>query len=471
MQKRLEQIHDASMTILEEVGIKLHHPKILEILCRHGVKVVDDTAFFTRDQVMEWVGKTPERFTVYARNPKHNMSIGGDDSEFVGGYGCPNIIEADGQRRSALLADQVKFVKLVQQSDGFRLNGGILAQPSDLTNDQTHMVMTYAAIVYSDKCIMGQTGSCGDVEKIMDVAGIVFGGKEKLAEKPRMVTLVNTLSPLQMDHHALSTLLVHGKYRQPVVFCSGPMGGTTAPMTMAGTMAMGNAETLAAIAIFQMVSPGTPAVMAINAYPADMRTGALSIGSPAHALEVKYCAGLSKMYKIPCRCGGTSTDAKGVTVQSGYESMMTMFVSLQEKVNLIIHSAGILDSYAGISYEQFIVDLEIISMIRYYLKDMAINDNTLCLDVIKKVGPGGQFLTHPHTMQNCRKEPWMSELGTPGLLKEGQTPNDAVMEKIRMKLEKMLSAYEKPQLDETIQTRLDQYLMDHGIDQEFLNAV
>ena len=473
MKSELEILHNASMTILEKTGVRLYHPEIVRLLKDYGIRTEGDLVFFKKEQIMELVKKAPSQFTVYARNPEHDMVVGKDEngsgvSQYVGGYGCPAVIEPDGSRRNALLDDYIKFIRLVQQSPGFRLNGGILAQPSDIKPEWSHMLMHYATILNSDKCIMGQTGSEEDVTRSMEMAAIVFGGRKSIEEKPRVMTLLNTLSPLQMDQHALETLKVHAQWGQPVVICAGVMSGTTAPATLAGAIAQGNAETLAGVALTQVINPGTPVVMAINMTPVDMRTGGVNIGAPSHALAVKYCAGLSRMYKLPCRCGGTSSNANGLTAQSGYEAMMTMFVSLQEGVDLIIHSAGILDGYAGISYEKFVMDLEIIRMAEYYFQGLSLTENDLALDAIDQVGPGGQFLTHMHTMKNCREQTWISQIVLSGPCPDGVSPEDAMMEKVIAQKREILSQYKAPELNEKIVDHLSAYLTKNGVSEDAL---
>ncbi len=468
MQAKLAKIHDASMLILEEIGIRLHHPDILEMLKNQNVRVENNIAYFTRNQIMEQIGKAPRQFTLYARNPLHNIVIGGDNSEYLAGYGCSAIIEPDGSRRNAMTKDYIRFVKLVQQSSGFRVNGGILVQPYDIPPNQTHLLMPYLTMCYSDKCIMGIPGNAQQVKKIMDMACILFGGRNTLQEKPRVISLVNTLSPLQLDRNVLETIKVHAEYGQALIIAACVMSGGTAPITLAGAIAQGNAETLAGIAIAQMIRPGTPTVMGLVMMPMDMRTGGVNIGAPAHSLSVKYCSGLAKRYGLPCRCGGNSTNANGVTVQSGYESMMAMFVSLQEKVNLILHSAGILDGYAAMSYEKFVTDLEVIRMAEYYFEEMATDDNALALNAIREVGHGGEFLTNMHTMQNCRKEAWISDIANTGPLKKTVSPHDAMMKKIKEKLESMIEGYQSPEIDADIKQRLDSYLIENGVSLDFL---
>jgi len=126
LQKKTEQIHNASMQILEQVGIRIHHREILGLLVKNNIRVNGKTAFFTRDQIMAGVAKAPQKFILYARNPKYDLNIGGDNVECGAGYGCPAIIEPDGKRRNARFEDYINFFKLVHQCEHFKLNGGIL---------------------------------------------------------------------------------------------------------------------------------------------------------------------------------------------------------------------------------------------------------------------------------------------------------------------------------------------------------
>lgn len=466
MQKKTEQLHNASMQILEQVGMRIHHPEILDLLAQNNIRVTGETVFFTRDQIMAHVAAAPPKFTLHARNPEHDLEIGGDRVEFAAGYGCPAIIDADGGHRNARFDDYLAFLKLVHQCDLFKLNGGILVQPEDLAADHVHPVMAHAALCLSDKALLGMPGRAEEVQKIMDLAGIVFGGMDRLTEKPRVLTLVNTLSPLQMDANALDTIRVCTRYRQPVVISPGPMAGATGPVTVAGNIALGNAEALVGIAICQMLQPGTPVVYGLQATTSDLRTGGISIGTPDFALQTAACARLAKGYGLPCRGGGCSADAQALGAQSGYESMLHMFVACQEKINLILHSAGILEGYGAMSYEKFFADLEVIGMVRHYLQGVRVDDEALALDTIATVGPGGEYLTCRHTLDNCRKVPWQPGISVRGL-RNGIDFNSRILMNIQAEKQKMLDAYQPPVLNPDIRARLDLYLADLGIEPHF----
>ena len=470
MKDRVQKIYTQGIHILNEVGIKLKHSEILNLVKKNNVRVDGEIAFFTRDQIESWINKAPESFTLHGRNPLHNSIIGGNQTNFVPGYGCPTIYELKGTSRNALLKDYIQFAKLVHQCEHFSINGGILAQPNDVPAEFSHLIMVYSALLASDKCIMGVPGNHNQIKQIMDMAAIMFGGKEALQKTPRILTLINTISPLLMDEMALSSIKVCAQYNQPMIITPSPAAGTTGPIDLAANMALATAEALAAIAIAQMIRPGVPMIFGVQANMANLKTGGISIGSPAYALQGKYTAALAKMIKLPCRCGGAATDALCVSPQSGYESMFSMATACQNNVNLIVHSAGILDSFAAMSYEKFIMDIEMLDMIQFYSTDFQVNDATLNMDLIRKVGPGGQFLTSMDTMKKCRSQSWNPRVGVRGYI----SPEKALEQyykNIDHTIKQMLDSYQKPDVDANVKNELDTFMKEQGVSSQILSSV
>lgn len=467
---KLERIHETSLRILKEIGIRLSHPEVLSIVKAKGVNVSGQMACFEPDQVMRWVRKAPDAFTLYARNPKYNVVIGGSHSECAAGYGCPFIIGSDGARRDALLDDYLRFVRLVHQSDHFNINGGILVQPTDVDPEKSHLIMVCAAAIHSDKCIMGVPGGGAKMQHVMDVMQILFGGHDAFVRRPHVLTMVCPISPLQFDEMALQSILVAVRHGQPLIMSPSPSAGMTGPIHMAGNVALATAEALAGITVAQMVAEGSPIIFGLQSNGADLRTGTISIGSPAYALQAGYCARLARMYGLPSRGGGTTTDAKALSVQSGYESMLSMLTAFQNGINLIVHSAGILDSFAGMSYEKFAADLEVIEMVKFYLNDMDVDTDSLSFDAIKQVGPGGQFLTASETVDRCRTHSWNPEISLRGTV-SGNTPDGKLLENIRRKLQRMQDTYQKPDLDADIEKELANYLMKVGVDRNVVQKI
>lgn len=455
------------MQILETLGVKLHHPKILEIASNNGIKVSEGKVFFTEAQLMEWCSYAPPEFTIYARNPDNNMTIGGDNTEHISfNSGFPFVVDLEGVRRNATFEDYLNFLKLVHQTPFFNINGGVMVTPNDLPNDDNlYPTLLYAAILHSDKCLFGGMGGKDESLMTMEMLEAAFDtDKANLIANPRIVNLVSSLSPLQFDEKMLETLMVYTDYGQPVVISPAVMAGSTGPITMAGTIAISNAESLVGVALSQMLRKGTPAIYGSATSNSDMRTGAFTIGTPESALAVKYCARLAKMYNLPCRGGGALTDAKTVSVQAGYESMMSQLVTNQEKINFNFHSAGGLDSYGAMSYEKYVTDLEILARVKYYLNDLNTEDDHLALDVISQVGTGGEYLTQMHTAMHCRTAPFSTDVSLQGMLKKGVKANDALFEKIDNKLKSLMSSYVRPEFSPEQEQNLDAYMVKIGVD-------
>ena len=471
MENNLKNIHDASLQVLETVGVRLHHRKVLEIAADNGVKVSDGKIFFGPESLMEWISIAPSEFTLFARNPACNMHIGGERTEHVSyNSGFPYILDREGRRRSAFFSDYLNFLKLVHATPEFKINGGVMVTPEDIPSDELlYPKLLYATLLHSDKCIFGGMGGKSESEMTMEMLKAVFDtDKQGLIERPRVINLVSSLSPLQFDEKMLDTLMVFAEYGQPVVVSPAVMAGSTGPVTLGGSIVVSHAESLVGVALAQMIRKGTPVVYGSATSNSDMRTGAFTIGTPESAMAVKYCARLARMLGLPSRGGGALNDAKNVSVQAGYESMMIQLVANQEKINFNFHSAGGLDSYGSMSYEKFVTDLDILARIKYYLADLNTDETHLAMDTIAQVGAGGEYLTHMHTAKNCRKAPFFSDISIQGVLKEGVKPDEALFAKMAAKLEKMFAAYKKPEISDDSLKRLDACVRNFGIDVESL---
>lgn len=469
---KAKELHQASIDILKEIGIEFQDEEILKILSDNNIKVENNRVYFTEEEIKEYMSKAPSEFTIYGRNEKYNMNINVNSTHYTAGYGCAKIREANGHLRDAKLDDYLKFAELVHSSDDFQMNGGILVQPNDIDASVCHLIMMYSTMIKSDKCIMAIPGTHKAFSETLDLIAIGVGGYEKLKERPYMITLVSTLSPLKVDKNALETIKLNCKYRQPMIICPGPMAGATGPISPAGNMAMGNAECIATIALTQILSPGTPIVYSMACTTTDMKSGNVSIGSPGFGKQAAYTSNLAKIYNLPNRAGGGQCDANGITAQAGYETMMNLMASHQEKSNFIQHATGILDSYSSMSFEKFILDLEIISMIKYYYADLEISEKTIPMKVLKDVATNNQsFLTHKHTAKRCRKDPWFPTISQRGKLTLHDTPTNIMLEAIDKQMDKLLSAYEKPQMDEKTLEALNEYMLKAGVRQEILDKI
>lgn len=447
MSNKEQLIHDATMELLNEVGVRYDNAEALEILKSNGIRVEEDVAFFTENEIMHWINMAPEQFTVFARNPKHDITIGGDRVNLAPGYGCAFVVERDGTQRPGTIEDYVTFAKLLQMNPDFDTCGGIMIQPNDVPAVSAPIDMFYAALTHSDKALILSSGQKKYMEAIMKAGCSIFGGEQGMLEKPRFLTLANTNSPLSLDGVMLDCMMTFAKYGQPVVIATATMPGSTGPVTLAGTLAMGNAEILAGIAITQMIRPGTPVVYGVQSHPADMKSLRVAGAAPESAIMQGFGANMARFYGVPSRGGGSMTDAACVNVQSGYESMMQCFSSHLSKINFVLHAAGILSSFNSISFDKIISDFEVIRYVRRYFEGFEVNEETLDLEDIKEQGHFGEFVTSDHTMDNFQEV-----LLSPTIGERAASENITTYfeENIDREFNRLLAEYEnnKPQISE-----------------------
>jgi trimethylamine--corrinoid protein Co-methyltransferase len=456
---QMTEIHDAAMNILSTVGVAFNEEESLDIFKKNGFKMDGKTVFFTENEVRGALESAPQRFTLTARNPDNNLQLGDDDFAFVPGYGAPFIITSDGQKRDATMEDYDNFCKLVQTSKYIDMNGFMMVEPSDIPPETAHLDMLLSSIVLCDKPFMGSPVSKEGARDTLEMAGLVWGGKDKIKDTPVTVSLINSLSPLQFSEEMAGSLIELTRYGQACVLASLAMAGASGPVELAGILAMQNAEILAGLTLAQLVRPGVPIIYGSTSSPMDMRTGGLSIGAPELSMLVSCTAQMARFYHLPSRSGGGLTDANFPDAQAGIESAMALITAVRNGINFILHACGILGAYVAMSYEKFITDEELCGMAKKLIQPIEISSETIDLATIEEVGIGGNYLTQPKTFELCRTAFFLPELMTvqdyDGWQSAGGKRAD---ERASDLLNKRLANYEKPDIDPAIESELSEYV-------------
>lgn len=467
----VEEIHKASLKMLEEIGIKFGTDEANEVFRKHGFRQENGRTYFTEEQINKALDTATKEFTIYGRDERYFVNVNTEEVNYAPGYGSPMITNVDGSVRPALFDDFLKMANLFHMEDSFKINGGILVQPSDIEAKISIPAMVYATIKRSSKVLFGIQGTKKDQEQVFKLLEITFGGKEALKSKYRYIVLSTPTSPLKMDREALYTLFKGCEYNQPIAVCSACMPGSTAPVTLAGAVAMCNAEILAGIVLTQLLNPGNPVMYEFASYGSNVQTGNASIGTPELIKAGRYGSLLAKKYGLACRSGGGLSDAKGVTAQAGIETAMCLMHTNLYKANIVMHAAGILDSFATMSYEKLMLDFEVIDRCANYFEDIEVSDRTLAIDTIKKVALNDEiFLNQKHTVKNCRKA-YIPQVSLRTNLPAGKDPNQALYESMNKRIEKQLEAYVKPELDPVIEKKLDDYMLSIGMKLEDIKKI
>ncbi|MBF0242775.1 MAG: trimethylamine methyltransferase family protein [Desulfamplus sp.] len=457
--EQIEKIHSASMDILKNRGVAFNDKEALEIFKQNGHKVEGTTVFFNESDIKKALKTAPKRFTVHARNPANNVEVGEDDFVFAPGYGAPFVIDLNGEKREATLEDYNNFCKLIQTSKHINMNGWMMVEPSDIAHESVHIDLNLSNILLCDKPFMGSPVSRQGALDGIEMASIVWGGKENIMDKVVSVSLINSLSPLQFSDEMAGALIELARHGQACVIASLVMAGASGPVTLDGVLALQNAEILAGITLAQLVRPGAPVVYGSTSSAMDMKSGALSIGAPELSKNISFVAQIARYYALPSRSGGGLTDALVADAQAGIESALALYTAARGGINFILHSCGILGSYIAMSYEKFIIDEELCGVIKNMLKPIALTDESIDVDMIKTVGIGGQYLTHPKTFKLCRTEFFMptimNRMNHDSWTASGKKRVDEVASD---KVSQRLAAYKKPEIAPEIEKKLIEYV-------------
>lgn len=451
----LNAIHKYSLELLKDTGIRFPSEKALGIFRDHGFRIDGEMVFFKEKDIQTALETAPNAFTVKAGNSEKNIRIGDDGYMMAPGYGPPFIIEPSGEMRNAVLDDVHKFCKLVQTSKYLDFNSAIVVQPNDVPAKTAHLDILLATMLLTDKPIMGSSVSKAAAEDSLKMAEMIRGN----TDKPIMISLVNSLPPLQYAVEMVDSLMVYAGAGQPLIIHSSCSLGTTGPITIAGSLVISNATNLAGICLAQLINPGTPIVYGLGGSPTDMKTGGYSNASPEDAKHVAIVSAMGRYYNIPCRSQGALTESFSLDYQAGMESAMMLTTAALSGVHVSLHACGTYGSMLAMSYEKFIADEDLCGAMKKLMQPVEFTGDAFSMDMIKELGTSGDYLTQSHTLKRCRSEFFIPELNIRTIHSKWfeMEPRDNVRRAARI-LEKRLAEYERPEIDPDIEKRLVQYV-------------
>jgi trimethylamine--corrinoid protein Co-methyltransferase len=397
---QINDIHKATLDILEHVGVIFTNEEARDILVHHGAVVDGVKVFIPHKLVEESLRLAPASFTLQARNSANSVTIGGAGTVFAPVAGSIYIQDYDGRRREATAKDAVQLLKLVQTSAFLKMNGGMPVVPRDLTEEAMPMFALLASALFTDKPLPGFAHGVKTASRSLEVSSILFGPEARCT----MLATVNPTTPLAYDDDETAGMIAFARGGQPICITSCGMAGSTAPVTLAGTLTVSNAEILAGIVLMQLVQPGSPVVYGSLSSVTDMRHISFAAGAPEFSLLLAAAAQLARFYGLPFRGGGALTDAKTMDAQAGYESMMSMLFTAMSGADYLLHAVGVLESLLAVSFEKFVLDEEIGLMAQRVLRGFSVDESSLAVDLIKEIGPQGNFLSAVQTAKQFRQE-------------------------------------------------------------------
>ncbi len=405
------RIHLESLQLLADVGLQILEPEALEILSSFGAKVegAHQRVRLPADLVTDAVAKAPHAFTLYGRDPGQALPLRQGEVYFTtNGYAIHLYDPATGSRRVIQQDDLAYVTQLADSMDQVDFYS-VMATPADAPPETNDRYQWAIALANTTKPIWNTAYGRDGVLDAVAMGAAVRGSRAALRDKPLFTLDLTTLSPMKLDARQASTMIEGARQGLPIGISPGPIAGATGPVTLAGTIVQANAELLGAITLVQLVQAGTPVVFTQYTRSLDMATGGVTMGGPEFALCRIATAEMARFYDLPSRGGGLNADGKACDAQAGAEKMITALSAALAGLT-IVAGAGFVDFINTIRPEQLMIDNEIISQIRRYLRGITLDDRSLALAVIGEVGPAGNFLAHDHTAANFRSEFWFPRL-------------------------------------------------------------
>ena len=401
----VKKIHDSTLEILESVGMECNSTKIMKIFEDGGAEVDRDKKRVRIPQhlVTEAIHKVPHQVIFCGRNPANDLLLESNRVYFgMGGTPVPFIRDLETAKvRRPTKRDMEEATRLGDGLSNMKFLMSI-AGAFDVPYEAEYLHEFEALFNNTEKPILYSAPGQFVAKKVLEMAATISGTPEQLRKRPNVMLYAETSSPLAFSAPN-ENIIEFAKSGLPFVNGATPMCGGSAPMTLAGAMVVGNAENLATLTLAQLVRPHTPVVYSAWACIMDPVTSRFAYGAPEFAIGVNALnASLARYYDLPCYGFGGCTDSKTPDAQAGAEVMMNCLVAGMSGVGLI-HDCGYLAGGSIGSMEMAVIDNEIIGYVERILRGVDVNDETLAVDVIKAVGPGGHFMSQRHTLNHVRE--------------------------------------------------------------------
>ena len=408
-QDQCEELHLASLEILDSVGVKVHEREAAELLQDNGAWSDGNLIRIPAWMVQQALATVPHRVPIADRSGRRAMLL--EKGRIYFGTGSDTQTTYDvytGERRETIKEDVANAARVADSLDQIDFVMS-MALASDVPVNSVFLHQYAEMVLNTTKPIVYTANDRQDVLDIIEISEIISGSPEALQKNPFMILYAEPSSPLQHSQTALQKLLLCAEKRLPVMYVPAIMLGASGPVTSAGSILLANAEILSGLVIHQLKAKGAPFIYGGSAPSMDMRTTVCTYGSPEAFLNDAAIISLSRYYNLPDFCTGGCTDSHLFDQQAALEGSFGT-LSLALAGGTLIHDLGYMGSGMTSSMEMLVLTDEVASMARHTLKGVEVSPVTMAMDVIKKAGPGGNFLTEDHTLDNFRQHLHFSEL-------------------------------------------------------------
>jgi len=449
-------IYEAALEIMETVGQRVHHAEALALLRAAGCTVTDpDLVCIPRELVQQARATAPNKIEVYDRRGEPAMSLGGYNAYFGNGSAVTSVYDVDtGEHRPTVLSDGVDAVRLC---DALPMIDFVMAyaHPGGVDPHSALLESFRAMVANTTKPLVVVAENAGDLDVMWRIARELRGGAEELRAKPYFTMYLEPVSPLSHSVESIEKLLFCADWGIPAIYSPAPLAGGTAPLTVAGHIAQGTAESLFGLVIHQLRRPGAPFLFGIGPGVLDMATSQSSYNAPEYLMGYLCAIEMARWLDLPNWGYAGTTDAQVIDAQAGMEAAELTFLSLAAGSNLN-HDIGYIDYGMTASLELIVIMDEYLSLNRRIFAGVEVTPETLAVDTIREVGPGGDFLSSRHTAKHVRTAQWRPTIiNRQGYVRWQEEGGLDLREKARRKALQLLETHQPAPLADGVAARID----------------
>ena len=452
-------IHTAALDVLEDVGVVFEDESALKILHESGCEVDFKTKLvrFPQSLVEEMIKKTPDSIVLCGRTPDYDLKMEDYRVYFAGGANAAKIVDPKPfNARDATFKDLRDLTVISDALENIHCYLAVV-WPQDVPPVGVDRVKCEIAFKNTTKHFFADAEGREGAEDQVQMAAAVVGGEDELRKRPLLSLAPCITSPLCWGSKALGVLSVMAEKSLPQIISSEPESGATSPVTLAGSLVQQNAEILSGIVLSQLINPGAPALACTLPSLMDMRTANIVCGAVELGLMSAAMAQIYRHYAIPYVGTGGIADSKIPDEQAAYEKALTALIPAQAGTNLIHLSSGMLESILATSYEQVVIDDEILGMVLRAARGIDVRLETLAVDVIRKVGPRRHFLAQRHTMNHLLEEHYITRFTDRNTRRgwEKKGKKDAIA-RAREKVDRILASHKPEPLEKNVVKKLEE---------------
>jgi len=455
---QIERIFLGALELLESAGTRVFAEEARQLLAAAGAKVEGEVARIQPGLVKEMLTSVPRRIALGNRQGTRAMILESHRIYFGTGSDCPFIIDAEtGARRSFVKKDVENAARVVDACPNldFHMSLGLTSDVPGYSYDRHQAAAMFRNTL---KPLVLTAMSRDGLADILEMYYLLRGGRDAFEVNPGFVIYIEPTTPLVHSKAAMEKLIFAADRRIPAIYTPCPIAGATAPVTLAGALTVGVAEFLTGMVVSQVRRRGAPLIMGGVISPMDMRTTILTYGSPELHLMSAALTDIAHWLEVPMFSTAGCSDSKTLDEQAAVEAALSIMAAGLSGANLI-HDVGFLESALIGSFEMVVLSDEIVGMVKRFLSGVRVDDETLALDVVKEVGPGGNFLAHEHTVRNLREELWFPRLIDRDKYSAWQAAGSKTLgDRVRERVEEILATHTVPSLPEEIDAGIDEIL-------------